>query len=481
MSARPDRLVPGAARASGESLRDLLMADGRPPPDVLLTESYEFLGDADIAFERYTSPEFAAAEAEHLWPRVWQWSCRAEHIPEPGDYYVHDVGDLSALIVRTASGEIMAYANACMHRGTQLKPPGSCGWTRQLKPPGSCGWTRQLKCPFHGWTWSLDGRLVHLPDAWDFPHASAESHRLAELAVDTRGGFVFVNFDSSAGPRRDFLGVLPEHFARWPLEERYIETHVCKRLPANWKAAAEAFLEAYHGRETHAAGAAGTDVHAQYDVFGPNVSRFIHTIATRNPAVQPPLSEQEHLARIMGSKLDGAPVPELPPGTLARDFYAAWHRYQLSARYGRDLSHLSTSEPLDSIEYFLFPNAFFFPGLTLPMACRFRPDGRDPDHSLFDLLILRPSPEDGPAPAPAEVVRLEVGDSYTQVESLGNLGRVFDEDTVNMGAQTRGFKASRKRGQALGNYQEVRVRHLHLRVDDYLDRDSTNNPNPVED
>ena len=72
MSARPDRLVPGAARASGESLRDLLMADGRPPPDVLLTDSYEFLGDADIAFERYTSPEFAAAEAEHLWPRVWQ-------------------------------------------------------------------------------------------------------------------------------------------------------------------------------------------------------------------------------------------------------------------------------------------------------------------------------------------------------------------------------------------------------------------------
>ena len=296
MSARPDRLVPGAARASGESLRDLLLADGRPPPDVLLTESYEFLGDADIAFERYTSPEFAAAEAEHLWPRVWQWACRAEHIPEPGDY------------------------------------------------------------------------------------------------------------------------------------------------------------------------------------FGPNVSRFIHTIATRNPAVQPPLSEQEHLARIMGSKLDGAPVPELPPGTLARDFYAAWHRYQLSARYGRDLSHLSTSETLDSIEYFPFPNAFFFPGLTLPMACRFRPDGRDPDHSLFDLLILRPSPEDGPAPAPAEVVRLEVGDSYTQVESLGNLGRVFDEDTVNMGAQTRGFKASRKRGQALGNYQEVRIRHLHLRVDECLARDSTNTP-----
>ena len=360
MSARPDRLVPGAARASGESLRDLLMADGRPPPDVLLTESYEFLGDADIAFERHTSPEFAAAEAEHLWPRVGQWACRAEHIPEPGDYYVHDVGDLSALIVRTASGEIMAYANACMHRGTQLEPPGSCGWSRV--------------------------------------------------------------------------------------------------------------------RETHAAGAAGTDVHAQYDVFGANVSRFIHTIATRNPAVHPPLSEQEHLAQIMGSKLAGAPVPELPPGTLARDFYAAWHRDQLSARYGRDLSHLSTSETLDSIEYFLFPNAFFFPGLTLPMACRFRPDGRDPDHSLFDLLILRPSPEDGPAPAPAEVVRLDVGDSYTQVESLGNLGRVFDEDTVNMGAQTRGFKASRKRGQTLGNYQEVRVRHLHLRVDECLARDNTNTP-----
>ncbi|GIR36795.1 MAG: hypothetical protein CM15mP49_21800 [Actinomycetota bacterium] len=52
---------------------------------------------------------------------------RVDHIPEPGDYYVYDVGHLSSLIVRTTDGSIKAYYNACMHRGTQLKQPGTCG------------------------------------------------------------------------------------------------------------------------------------------------------------------------------------------------------------------------------------------------------------------------------------------------------------------------------------------------------------------
>ena len=59
-------------------------------------------------------------------------------------------------------------------------------------------------------------------------------------------------------------------------------------------------------------------------------------------------------------------------------------------------------------------------------------------------------------------------DSYTQEEKLGRLGMVYDQDTDNLYAQTRGFKACAKGGQTLGNYQEVRLRHLHKRVEDYL-------------
>ena len=70
----------------------------------------------------------------------------------------------------------------------------------------------------------------------------------------TPGRGCFVNFDREAEPLDQFLGVLPEHFKDFDIGNRYIETHVCKRLPVNWKAAEEAFMEAYHVKETHAGG-----------------------------------------------------------------------------------------------------------------------------------------------------------------------------------------------------------------------------------
>ena len=111
---------------------------------------------------------------------------------------------------------------------------------------------------------------------------------------------------------------------------------------------------------------------------------------------------------------------------------------------------------------------FLFPGLSLPMVYRFRPDPSDPDHCLFDLLFLRPNPMDAEPPPPPEPVFIDVHQSYMEVEGIGRLGGVYDEDTSNLAAQTRGFKSSIKSGQTLGNYQEIRARHLHKMIDKYL-------------
>ena len=154
----PVSLRPGEARCPGPSTRDLILGDSTPPPAQLLVESYEFEGDADVPYEEFTSPSYAAAEHEHMWSRTWQWACREEHIPEPGDYYVYDVGDRSAIVVRGPDGTVRAFHNACLHRGTQLKPPATAGYSPKLR------------CPFHGWTWDLDGELIDLPCEWDFPH-----------------------------------------------------------------------------------------------------------------------------------------------------------------------------------------------------------------------------------------------------------------------------------------------------------------------
>ena len=134
-----------------------------------------------------------------------------------------------------------------------------------------------------------------------------------------------------------------------------------------------------------------------------------------------------------------------------------------------EIGRLSDAEVIDTIEYSLFPNMFLFPGLSLPMVYRFRPLGMDPDKSLFDLLFLQPVPRSGERPLPPEPTYVAANESYTTVPSLDKgMAEVYDQDTGNMERQQQGFYASRKRGQTLGNYQEVRIRHLHQTLDRYL-------------
>jgi hypothetical protein len=136
-------------------------------------------------------------------------------------------------------------------------------------------------------------------------------------------------------------------------------------------------------------------------------------------------------------------------------------RERLGAALGVDLSHVSTSQMLDSIQYFLFPNAFFFPGIGIPLIYRVRPI--DVDHCIHEIMMLQPVPENAPRPPPAEVVHLGINDSYKSVPAFvaTGLAHVLDQDTENFFQQRAGIKAASKQGQTLGNYQEARIRHLH--------------------
>lgn len=454
----PDSMKPGEARCPGPSTKDIILSDGWDVPEALVAESYEFLGDEDIPYERYTSPAFFNKEVEKLWPKVWQWACRVEHIPEVGDNYVYDVGPYSILVVRHGEGaeDIKAYHNACLHRGTQLRPSHSQGSAPHLR------------CPFHGWTWNLDGSLKEIPCRWDFPKVKDEDFNLPEVNVGLWGGFVFINMDPDAEPLLDYLGPFAEHFSgRWNPADRYVALHVQKTLPANWKAAQEAFLEAYHVLETHPQGlpTAG-DANAQYDCFSDKVSRFVHTIGFPSPHLTEEVTQQEMLERMRGAP-EGTTVPE---GATARSVVAAQLREEMGKEYGVDLSEYSDSEMLDSIEYHMFPNMFLFPGVSLPMIYRFRPNGMDTDSAIFDLLFLRPLAPGREAPEAPEPVKISIEESYETVPGMvPGLGAVYDQDTGNLDMQQKGFKASiGKKGQTLGNYQEVRARQVHKTIDKYL-------------
>lgn len=456
---REEKLKPGEARNPGVSVQDLLSQDSRPVPSYLTTQSYSFLGDEDISYDRYTSPEFFQRELDDMWPRVWQWACREEHIPEAGDYIVYDVGPYSVIVARTKDGGISAYRNACTHRGTKLKPSFTGGNAEDIR------------CPYHGWAFELDGSLKSLPCEWDFPHVEPEKFALGAVQVDTWGGFVFINLDPDAAPLLDYLHPLPEHIDSATFERRYVAAHVQKELNCNWKIASEAFLEAYHVMETHTQlTRASGDANTQYDFYGDHVNRLVNVAGVPGSFVEEEMSEQDILDCFLLS--DSSDVGEkltVPEGSTARKVVAQFFRDSIAGAGGADLSGVSDCEIVDSIAYYVFPNQQFFSGVSFPIVYRFRPLGMNPDRTLFDLLILKTRPTDGTSVQTADPVRIKSEESYTTVPGMDPyIGHVYDQDTGNMEAAHEGAMTSGKAGASLANYQEVRIRHAHRTLDKYL-------------
>jgi len=448
---------PGEARVPEPGVQEILKADGEQQPPSHTTVSNIKVPNRPVAFERYTSQSFFDLEMERMWPRTWQWACREEHIPSPGDYYVYDVGRYSLIVVRTDRGGIKAYYNACLHRGTKLKPSSSEGTTKELR------------CPYHGWGWSLDGDLVRQPCAWDFKHLNAQDLKLPEARVGVWGGFVFVNMDPDAIPLETYLSPLPE-FAKG-LEERYVALHVQKELNCNWKIASEAFVESYHVQETHPQLMVGNGHTGQYDVFNDHVNRIFVPSAVASSHFKERPSQQELLdAMALGDRTALAGKLTVPEGSTARKVMAQHFRDMA----GGSVTNLSTTEIIDTLNYSIFPNAQFFPSVTFPLIYRFRPLDMSPHRTLFDLLLLYVVPKNAMRPPPAQPVRIAHDQSYTTVPGIDpTFGHIFDQDTGNMAWMHEGMLASKRKAAVSADYQEVRIRHMHQTLDKYLARPPT--------
>jgi len=436
-------IPPSGARSPGLSYQQLLDGDTRPVPDVLRWQSAAEVPVQKVPIERYRSRAFYDLEVERLWRRVWQMACREEELPEVGDHVVYEIADDSLLVVRTAPGEIRAFHNACLHRGRLLR---ECD-----------GRADELRCPFHGWTWNLDGTLKHVPARWDFPHVDDDRYRLPEAKVGTWGGFVFVNLDPDCAPLADHLGELPRHFERWPLADRYKEVHVAKVLPCNWKVAQEAFMEAYHVVATHPQLLPGIgDANSQYDVWG-NFSRAITANMTPSPHLSWAPSEQDMLDSMLTRSLDAEPALRVPEGMTARQTLAMVARMQLQGA-APSANDLTDAELADSFYYTLFPN--FHPwGAYNRIVYRFRPYRNDPDRSIMEVIYL--APFRGRRPKPAPVHWLAENEDWTHAPELGFLARVFNQDTFNLGKVQRGLHAARHSHVTFARYQETKIRHFH--------------------
>ncbi len=442
----------------GPSVQEVLSRDVNPAPEIMRVESPAMgLGTGDVSIERYFSKEWHDQEVQKVWRKTWQLACRVEDIAGIGDHILYEIVHDSLIVVRTGPGEIRAYVNSCLHRGTQLRTEAGC--------------VNKFRCPFHGFTWSLDGKLIDVPGAWDFPNLDRAKFNLPEAKVGVWAGFVFINFDLTCEPLDSYLEILPEHFAAFKLEERWKAAHVAKVMPCNWKLAMEAFCEAFHVRCAHPQVLAYYgDQNTQYDVYPGvrHVSRMISVQGVPSPSLRDVADETviKHMRRDIPF-FDGKPI-EVGPGETARGKLAERARDKISRSSKTDMSKLSDTESLDLIEYMLFPNMVPWGGQSLPICYRFRPLGDDPEKSIMEIMFLFAKAPDGSHPPAAKITWLGIDEPWSNAKELGSAAMVADQDTDNLKRIQKGLRASKKPGVTLAEYQESRIRHFHETLDTYM-------------
>ncbi len=192
--------------------------------------------------EVYLSDEIWRAERDRIWYGHWVLVGRDHDVVSVGDRLLVDVAGESIVVVRDDEGALRAFYNVCRHRGAELIDPAG---------PACGSFGAAIRCPYHAWTYGLDGELRRAPflDPADKPEVA-----LHQVAVDVWGGFVFVNLAAGeAAPLADQLGPIPERVRRYPLHTLRRGLSYTYEVAANWKVLAENYNECYHCGPVHPA------------------------------------------------------------------------------------------------------------------------------------------------------------------------------------------------------------------------------------
>ena len=403
----------------------------------------------DVA--RYISPEHVARERECLWPNTWQVACREEEIPNPGDYHEYEIADQSLLVTRTPSGQIKAYFNACLHRGTQLAK--------------GCGHVREFMCPFHNWRWSLDGDSRFVLDKADFPGMKAADLKLPEAQVGQWGGFVFVKLTEGGPAFDDYIKPVADGLAPYELDQYRIRFWKTTIMKCNWKTALEAFEEVYHTLGTHPQIMKGMDdVGTDYELLGEH-SRMIVTNMIPSARYKGNVKEREVMEVSIEGLLDFGLADDeeatylaslAKEGKTTRDMF-------LDMTYGANTQYMPKLDKerfLQVHHYTIFPNICFNQMAGAFVGLLSRPNGNDPDSCIFDVICLQ-------HPAGKEIPTAK---RETVTDPNYNWGVVMAQDQGNLELMQKGFHQMTLKKTRLAGYQERRLANRHNVIDTYYER-----------
>ena len=187
----------------------------------------------------YIDPGHFLAERERFFAGMWACVGREEDVAGPGDAVLREIAGESLIVVRGDDREIRAFYNVCRHRGTRL-----------LESAESCVGHR-IQCPYHAWTYDLQGRLVGAPHMDEGPRFLKADYPLKSVAVGRWDGHLFVHLGESPAPLTDQLGDLPTRFRPWGMGKLRRAHRLTYDVAANWKLILQNFSECLHCAVIH--------------------------------------------------------------------------------------------------------------------------------------------------------------------------------------------------------------------------------------
>lgn len=183
----------------------------------------------------FVSEDIFRAELEKIFFDRWICVGRAEQVDAPGKFFLYELGDESVIVVRDYDGVVRAFYNVCRHRGTRMCEEQS----------GKLA--RTLQCPYHAWTYALDGRLVGVPDSLDMPSLDKADYPLKPVALHEWDGFLFLNFSPEPQPfARELEPVQDGRFDNWDIGKLCAARRIEYDVKANWKLIVQNYSECYH-------------------------------------------------------------------------------------------------------------------------------------------------------------------------------------------------------------------------------------------
>ncbi|RVQ66560.1 (2Fe-2S)-binding protein [Croceicoccus ponticola] len=213
-----------------------------------------------VPVENYLDPARWEREKERLFKRLPLMLALTIELPEKNDYKAMTVMDLPVIITRGKDGKARAFLNVCKHRAAHLAADGK----------GNCS---RFSCPYHGWTYANDGKLLGIAEASTFGEVDRSQLNMTELPCDEVAGMIFVILTPGlAIDAREWLGGMYDDFAALKLESWYF--HKSREMPgANWKVAYDGYLEGYHFAAAHTETVAprSPSNRAHYEGFGPHI------------------------------------------------------------------------------------------------------------------------------------------------------------------------------------------------------------------